>query len=325
MRRMKIKQVVGIMLVFMVLVSCSKKRLEEDIEQVEEVQTEATEEEEEVPAFESGDLTALYSEFAPETQVLVIDSGDSGIIRGVQGTEIYCGKDQLVNEDGDTIDYPYEIHLIEIYKPWEMIFGQIPTISGSQYLQCEGEVNILAMKDGGALSLKMEESYGIMIPSDSIIPGMGLFYSVEAGENTNWMEGSSVLSSWNSEVFYIDGVVAVDTGYLLGSTQLGWSACSKEPVMESELSIEFVSDSIPFSALDLYIVNKGLNSVVKVQDSTSIAISINENVIILAFAIDSQGNYFIVNEEKITPLDGKMELKFKSVDKADMIQQIKSL
>lgn len=329
MKKTNVNKVLGVVMILLILASCSKKRLENDIASAEQTATETeqeqTQEEEKTPAFESGDLSALYSEFAPETQVFLIDSGDSGIIRGQQGTEVYCAKNQFTNVNGDTIDFPYAIHLIEVYKPWEMIFGKIPTVSGSDYLQCEGEVKLLAKKNDETLNLKSGEVYLLKIPSDSMIQNMELFYTDENGENTNWLSKNPYQETWDGITINVDGIVEVDSGYIMGSTQMGWSACSKNATGSSAASINFKSDSIPFNAMDLYIVNRQLNSVITVSDSVSLPIGANETVQIVAFAIDSKGNFFHVNESVQTPLDGNMTLKFKSVTKDNMIQAIKAL
>jgi len=68
-----------------------------------------------------------------------------------------------------------------------------------------------------------------------------------------------------------------------------------------------------------------LNSTIPVEDSTSVAISGGETINVVAFAIDAGGQYYLVNEELVTPSVGDVNLKFGKVTKQELVDALKAL
>lgn len=320
MRFITINKVLGGSLILMLLLTaCSKKRLIDDPVVEEDLVVQQA-------PFESGSLDALYTEFEPETQVFVIDTGDSGMIIGQQGTIIGGFYDTAITTaSGNAVDLPIELHMIEVYHPWEMIFGKIPTTTTSSYLSAVGEVKIQLKKDGEELKLSNGGFYNMEVQAKGMTGDRSLYYTDANGDLTNWYEETVSSVSLGDTSVDLNSVERLDTTYLLTSTFLGWNGCSSEPTMDNAASLAFKSDSIPFSAMDLFVVNRTLNSTIPVEDSTSVAISGGETINVVAFAIDVGGQYYLVNEELVTPSVGDVNLKFGKVTKQELVDALKAL
>lgn len=298
------------------LTSCTKERIQ-------------PEPEEEQTTFEAGDLGPFFAENAPETQTFVIDSGDTGRIIGKEGTEFMADLASFEYADADTsvsdtsvidssgdggIDYPYSLQMIEIYTPGNMIFGQMLPLNNTEMLETVGEVFIQTYHNDRALKLSDGEQLALGMPLNDM-EDMKVFYSATTGDDVNF------IASTNAE----DQVLKTDSNFLVAASQMGWIGNQDYIDHGSSSKVTFRSDSIPLSAMKLYVHLKEKNAVYEVKDSLSQDLGIGDSIQVVAFAIDAAGTYYKVIEDTVVEQDQKYKLNFVKTDGTSLASAIKAL
>ncbi len=170
-------------------------------------------------------------------QVFTITGPGNGPIVGEQGTRIYQSKDIFTYPDGTPIDYPYVIKLIELYKPYDMIYYRVFPVSGGLMLTTQGEVRILAEKDGQPLVLAPGNTIGIEFPTDSAMQNMTLFTGTESGGSVDWQ------NTGQPAYVYVDSSNVNNFFYKFMGDTLGWFNCDKFSGYSNLCTIMFTSET----------------------------------------------------------------------------------
>lgn len=184
-----------------VLMACSKDRIEQDLN-----------------TYESPNQ--YLDSKKQDEQVFVIDTSGTGPIVGNQGTTIWGSIDCLEFSNGDSVDYPFIVKLVELYSAKDMIYYQMPTISANKAIQSAGEIRLRAEKNGMSLQLKAGCAYKVSMPSDSALMNfMSVFYGDETVNPINWRSDLSYfgITPLQNSIFDVDTI-----GYSAFIEKLGW-------------------------------------------------------------------------------------------------------
>lgn len=260
--------------------SCSKQRLQEE-----------EEEEPELSEYSSPD--SFYDANKPQEQEYEITQDGPGPLVGQKGTKIWLGKDLLMHQNGDSVQYPFTIKLIELYTPQDMILYNMPTIAGGDILVTDGEIRVRAFKDGEELKLRPGRVWWSGVPCADPQAQMDVFYGIEGAEFVDWTDDASVVDPTVS-----DSLTSIDidsTGYFLNLPYLGWINCDYfYNSSEQKTTITFSSETDVLTNVDKFIYFSGIKSLMQVYGNVSgeIPIGTSATIICIGIGSDSKLHYY---------------------------------
>ncbi|MCX7954088.1 MAG: hypothetical protein N3A01_02735 [Bacteroidales bacterium] len=208
-------------------------------------------------------------------QIFVVDTNGTGAIVGTHGTRIYADKSKLMFPNGNDVHYPFEVRLIELYSPKEMVYYQVSNQKYDTILSTHCVIKLTATKNNQQLQLKPNCTWYIEIPASNPSNNMKCFYSISTSLN-NWVD-------INSNYF-----ITTSTGYAGEIKQLGWFSCAKIPDNYNTFSLvntSFTSTTDDLSNVPIFMyfpnfkslvtANLGFPKTPKNQNIKSFAIGIN--------------------------------------------------
>ena len=247
------------------LSSCSKDRIEEEETQLIEYQS----------------INSYFDTKKQDEQEFVIDTLGIDPIIGHEGTKIWASKEKLMFANGDSVQWPYTVKLIELYPAKDMIYYQMPTLAGGSLLGSHGEVKITAFKDSSELVLRSGMTWTIEMPNTNPDSTMVTYYG----------DANSTIVDWvNIPV----GVFATSTYGYIGETQvLGWISCAKNTNFNSGLTnYSFTSSTDNLLNVSKFIYLPSSKSLMQIYSSTSNDLPLGQNIKIIFIAIDNNNNLF---------------------------------
>lgn len=191
-----------------------------------------------------------------------IDSTGTGPIIGNQGTKIWMGKQCLMFPNGDSVTWPFKVKLVELYKPKDMIYYQMPTVASGNILETDGEIRLRAFKNGTELLLKPNGcSAQIEMPNAAPKNYMRVFYGFNT---TNWTDNPSTLgvTSTLNPVFS-----QTSYGYLNQIAKFGWINCGANAGSSPSSSLTFTSMADNLTNVGIFIYIPGKKTVMQVGSS----------------------------------------------------------
>ena len=131
-------------------------------------------------------LISILMEYQPSEQVFEIDSEGFVSIVGKKGTKININTEDLVFEDGEKIEFPIKIALLELTSKEDLMRANAQTVSNGRWLVSGGAYKIQITSNGRQLKLKEGSSYTISFPK-IVDERMSIFYGERNKEgNMNW-------------------------------------------------------------------------------------------------------------------------------------------
>lgn len=257
----------------LMLFSCSKDRIEER---------------DELNEYQSPNAY-LDSKKQPE-QDFLIDTNGTGPIVGNQGTLIWGSKNCLELPNGDTIAFPFNVKLVELYTPKDMIYYRMPTVSSSRILETEGEIRLRAFKDGTELSLRPGCAYKVTMPdSTPQIDYMRVFYGVENGSFVDWTDnlGSLGVTQLQNPVWEADSI-----GYTALIERLGWINCDRLAGSTNGSTLTFTSEVDDLTNVAIFAYLPATKTVMQAYNQSMGIIPNGTFTKIVAIAQDAGGNLF---------------------------------
>lgn len=249
--------IIRIFLLLIIFYSCSKERIKEK---------------QELNTYEP--INNYFDTKKEQEQIFIIDTNGTGPIIGIHGTRIYTDKSKLMFPDGSNVYYPYEVRLIELYTPKDMVYYLISNQKYDTLLHTHCVIKIIATKNNQQLLLKPGTTWYLEIPSANPANNMKPYYA--SSSLTNWVDN-------NNNYF-----ITTSTGYAGEINKLGWFSCSKIPDNYNSFSFVNVSFSsqtddltnVPVfmyfpSLKSLILANSGFSKTPKNENIKSFAIGIN--------------------------------------------------
>ena len=231
-------------------------------------------------------------------QEFIIDSSGTGPIIGNQGTKIWIGKQCLMFPNGDSVTWPFTIKLVELYKPKDMIYYQMPTISSGTILKTDGEIRLRAFKDGIELLLKPTPCMAqIEMPCAAPQSGMHVLNGLTTSGHPDWIDNSPV------------NLFTTDTAsYIAYITVLGWINCGQLAGSTSNSTLTFASTVDDLTNVGIFIYFPGTKTVMQAYNSASSSIPNGSAVKMVAIGIDASGNLFSFSQTQTVNANAQVDI-----------------
>lgn len=295
---------VSIMGLVVIWSACSRDRIEEDLNEYESPNT-------------------YLDSKKQDEQVFVIDSAGTGPIIGNQGTAIWGGIDCLRLPNGDTIDYPFVVKLVELYSAKDMIYYQMPTVGQGTALESAGEIRLRAEKDGQPLSLAEPCAFKVSMPN--LIPQqnyMSVFYGNESVSPVDWRTD---LSYWGITALQ-SGIFDVDTiGYTAYIEKLGWINVDRAVVSSTTRTITFDSEVDDLTNVAMFIYLPETHTLMQAQNGVVQGIPNGAQAKIVAIAVNGSGTLFHYYDELSVSSNQTVMIEMSAIGDPDLTNILDSL
>lgn len=245
-----------------------------------------------------------------QEQEFVINGQTNDTLTGNQGTKIYGGKNCLEDGNGDTIDYPFSIHLVELYTPKDMIYWQMPTVASGNVLETDGEIRVRATKNGQDLFLSCP--YGFEMPNAAPNSSMTIFTGADNGSFVDW---SNTGTPFNLTSY----------GYLGSTSAFGWLNADIQIGTGSGHSLAFTSQVDDLTNVGIFIYIPASRTVMQVYNMSSGLIPNGSSVEIIMIAIDASGNLFSYTENRIVNSSATIDISLSQTTDAALTSHLDGL
>lgn len=245
--------------------------------------------------FDSKDAQAFLNKLTKKSETKTIKSLSDLPFLGKDGTEIWIYPNDLILPDCSRSTFPFDLEVLELLTPRDMILNQKPTVSQGRLLTTGGELFIKAKKDGKDLYLSFVNNTVIEIPAKNPVQGMILFY----GENTssNFIEWYPERERPRTQGMPMSGVIVNDNvgprqqqkRYVIFPTQIGWINCDKFSEFQgAKTKIKFMSVYPALKEIQTFLFFPDLKSVMQVNGDTSGEIPVGQLVKIISVAVTKE-------------------------------------
>lgn len=266
---------------------------------------------------------STFDKLGTQPQVKTIKSDNDLPFVGKQGTQVWLYTRDLKTLNGGSITYPFDIEILELFTPKDMILHQMPTVSDGKLLTTAGQVRIRAYKDGKELQLNTINSTQITVPANGRPDGfMGLFYGLEdKGEFIDWYPADTSVREPNQVSFFSD-----KEKYTIFPSRIGWINCDKfYEFTEAKTAITFSSENPPVNYLLIFLYFPDLKSVMQVNKGVSGMVPVGRNVKIIAIGITKEEEYYAAYQELTVQDKQKIEIKVSPTTKKALIEYLDTL
>jgi hypothetical protein len=131
-------------------------------------------------------LTKLFCVDNLNTQTFTIDNRIDNIITGASGTILRINRNTFVDQYGKAIAEKIEIKLIEALTPMDWVLGNLTTVFEGKPLETGGMIYLNATLNNKDLSIAIDKSVQIKMPTDSALVGMSIFEGQQDSTGVKW-------------------------------------------------------------------------------------------------------------------------------------------
>jgi hypothetical protein len=259
-------------------------------------------------------MNDYYDTKKQKEQEFEINSSGEGPIIGNQGSKIWGSKDKLMYPNGDSVQWPFTIKLVELYKPIDMIYYQMPTVSGGVLLTTGGEIRLRAFKDDQELVLRPNETWTVEMPNKAPLGDMKIYYGVA---NSSFIDWTNVPAGNFNVTSY---------GYSGEVEKLGWVSAGKTAYNAvSTTSYLFTSSTDNLQNVSAFIYLPNIKSLMQVYDQNSGALPIGEDMKIILMGINGNNQLFSYFKDTLVSTNNHINVKLDSISDADLTLILKAL
>lgn len=245
-----------------------------------------------------GSLNQFYNTYKQPEQEYIINAGGNCPLIAQQGLKLCADINDLAMPNGDSVQYPYSIKIIELYTPRDMILYNMPTVAGGDLLTTGGEIRVRAFKGTDELHLRAGRAYLAQVPAQNPTPAMDIFAGYDNGTFIDWNDSITTSSGGPMSI-------TIDTSnayYNMVLPFTGWINCDyfySYTGQKTQISFTSTTDDLTNVAKFLYFPT--INSVMQVYGNTSGDVPVGVPVKVLCFAADGSGNmYYYYNPVNIS-------------------------
>lgn len=265
---------------------------------------------------------AALAKLGSQTEKKTIKSQDDLPFVGSQGTQVWLFDRDLRMPDGSAVSYPFEIEMLELFTPKDMILHQMPTVSGGRLLSTAGEMNIRVYKDGKELKLDRYSSTQIIVPiKGRVDANMELFYGDDKGGGfIDWYPANmpGVETQW--------GLYPEGKSYFIFPERIGWINCDKfYNFTEAKTTITFSSENPPIENILIFLYFPDLQSLMQVYRNTSGEVPVGRTVKVVALGITKDDEYHSFFQEMVVQDKQKVEIKLTPTTKESFLKYLDTL
>ena len=243
-----------------------------------------------------------------QEQIDTVNGPGSGPIVGNQGTKIWIGKECLMFPNGDSVTWPFTVKLVELYKPKDMIYYQMPTVaSASGILKTDGEIRLRAFKNGTELLLKPNPCMAqIEMPCAAPQSGMHVFYGFTTNNLPDWADSPLTLFSTNP------------ASYTASITKLGWINCGLLAGSSTNSTLSFTSTTDDLTNVAFFIYFPSTKSVMQAYNATSGPIPNGSAVKIISIAVDGSGQLYYFYQTQTVNASASVDVVMTAISDASL-------
>jgi hypothetical protein len=263
--------------------------------------------------------SSFYSANKQPVQTFTVDSPGTGPIIGKMGT-VLSGNSSVFMIPGNpsqNVGYPFTLQLIENYPIKDFILSQLPSVGAGKILQSQAEISIQAYKLVGGVNtllvLRPGKKYPMRLDSNiTFNSGNSVYYGFP---NT---VSSRNITDWTSNVTSLNSAISHDTlskVYLFSNfcemfiARMGYVSCAQSyayPNAGTTITFTPPSNSTNGQNIDIYLVFKGIHSMMQVYNLTSQAVPTGTTLTYVAISTDSNsGNSLVYDSQTITVTAGQ--------------------
>lgn len=246
-----------------------------------------------------------------QEQIFEVDTPGTTPIIGQQGTVIYQSADLFMYPNGDSVHYPYNVGLIELYTPKDMVYYQMPTYGSNHILTTGGEIHVRAYKDSTDLVLRPGKFYITYFPASQPDSSMKIFHGSTSGSIVDWTQSTDFIQiSVDSSGSYI---------YRSYLSALGWINCDYFANYSGNMTtVNFTSSTDSLNNVGIFIYFTSLKSVMQVYNQTSTSVPVGASVKIICIAADANMTPYYYYEETTISQNMSIDVTMTQTTDADL-------
>jgi hypothetical protein len=248
--------------------------------------------------FDGKDAQIFLDKIANKSETKTIKSQSDLPFIAKNGTKIWIYPNELFLPDGNNASYPFDLEVLELLTPKDMILNQKPTVSQGRLLTTGGELFIKATKGGKDLYLSFANSANIEIPAKNPVQGMSLFYGNASSSGfIDWYlekERRQIQGVPQSGVITNDSIGRnKEKQYVIFPTQIGWINCDKfSNFTGTKTKLKFASAYPDLKEIRTFLFFPDLKSVMQVYEGTSGEIPVGQLVKVISIAVTKDEQIF---------------------------------
>jgi hypothetical protein len=279
------------------MVNCSKERIEPEESRAEYQET-----------------NDYYDSKKQKEQEFEIDGSGTGPIIGNQGTKIWISKEKLMYANGDDVQWPFTVKLVELYTPKDMIYYEMPSVSEGTLLTTNGEVRVRAFKGDDELILRPDSTWALEIPTNKPLSEMKIYYGIETASLVDWT--AIPTGNFDSSAY----------GYIGTIKKMGWVNCGKVAyISASSAQFSFTSATDNLEKVSTYIYLPHLQGLMQVYNQSSQDLPVGEQSKIIMIAINDSSQLFnYYKEQEVTTINA-VDVTLTKISDADLTTLLNGL
>jgi len=245
-----------------------------------------------------------------EEQTFIITEEGECPITGKEGTKI-CGSKTVLTP---SVDWPYTVKLVELLNPKEMIYYQHSNVNSNGFLTNDGEIRVLAEKDGTSLTINSNSTWQVEFPNSSPLTEMKVFQGSSSSDQVTWNTTSS--GNYTTSSY----------GYLGYFNAFGWVSVAKQANTPSAtITISLTSETDELENVITYIYLTDYKSLTQAQNQSATGIPSGVQFTVIMMATDSNGDFYTYTSNQTLSVDTSIDVTLSKVSEADMTAMLDKL
>ncbi len=261
--------------------------------------------------------TYFKTQKSPE-QIFEITENDDIPIQGLQGTKVWLPKGLLMFPDGQDVDYPYTIKLVEAYCPKDMMYYQKPTTAHGNIVETEGEVRIRAFKENDygkieELVLKPGETFLLQMPSDSARHNLKVLYDITSNNIPDWTsEAGDAGANIEADLYFSK----TDTAHRANIGKLDWINCGT--LHQAFYKLSFASEVDDLTNVGIFGYIPKYKTLVQAYRQKTPALPDSCDIKIIAIGIDKDKKLYYQGLRTLVTHSGTVPIKLKPISNVEL-------
>lgn len=261
-------------------------------------------------------LNGFYEKYREETQSVTItsDEGELPII-GKKGTELYGSRHVLQQSNGDSVQLPWTVQLIELYSIKDHLLYQQPTLENNVIpLESEGTIKVLAYALQEELTVRSDQKYITKLSTASPKTGMSLYSGGKSPDTfIGWAKATD--GSTNS----------IDAGkHQLNLASFGWHQIAGA-TYGATTTATFTLTGTGGENIDIWAVPASKKSLIYGTNLTLPNLPVGETVTIFALALN-QNDKLVMHNASVVVTEGMVvEMQLAETSESDVLSFLESL
>lgn len=321
----------SIIVFILAIVACSKDRsilLPADTQPIEPI----------IPAvktikdytFDGKDVEAFLSKLSNKSETKTIRNVSDLPFVAKNGTKIWIYASDLILPDGTKATYPFDLEVLELLTPKDMILNQKPTVSQGRLMTTGGELFIKATKGGKELYTSFFNSTNIVIPAKSTVEGMSLFYGESTGGFLEWYPEKERPRQQQGVPTQTGVLTRTDSlkekSYVIFPTQIGWINCDKFSQFQgAKTKIKFMSAYPELKNIQKFLFFPDLKSVMQVYDGTSGDVPVGQSVKVICVAVTKDEQVFLFTKDIVVVDNQVVNIELKLATQKELTDYLQTL